>query len=177
MKKPNDPLTPREHEAHLLEVRAKIAANRQTRAEQQNLLGREDAQAQARAWLEPRARRGEDALRDLAQSFQHPGPPRVALLYAGGADPQDLEALLCCLCRDPLDRFLRAELARLIPPDRPSPSQIEAEGNRLDRAWRALEREEERIVRQLEAMGLTPDRRGDADPATVLADDDALASA
>lgn len=165
---------PADLENRIAEIRVKIAVNRGERAESRPLLTREEAKAQLKGWLDYRAQAGQKHLADIAQYLQHPNAA-VDLIHPHGLNRDRLEALFCSLCREHLERILTAELDRLIPTNRPTHKQSQAQQARLDVEWQSLEREEERLIRQLEGMGLTPDRRGDADPATVLADDAVLA--
>lgn len=176
MKKTDDTFPPQAARDRLTALRAKNAANRQAAAESVALLTRPDAETQLADWLDCRAREGRTHLARIAQYFQHPGAAGIRLFDPPGTDidPAALEDVLICLCRDTLERVMAEELWRVIPQDRPGHEQVAAAKRRLDAEWLVLEREEERLIRQMEAAGLTADRRGDADPATVLADDAAL---
>ena len=168
--------TSQDAKTRLLDLRAQNAANRQTRAEWEHLpLTLTDAKAQLSSWLDHKPRDAHARLAGVSQYLQHPGAHGVALFETEHDLPQLLESLLCFLFRDRLEPILLAELERIIPADRPGRARVEEERRRLDAEWRTLEREEERLIRRMEAEGAAVDRRGDADPATVLADDDALA--
>ena len=99
------------------------------------------------------------------------GPPVV--LPPGGPDPL---ALLAAAVPDALAAAIEARLAAAYEnaPEPITAADKAAELARIDGELADLERAEEAAIRAAEAAGMSVLRRGDADPAAVLAPDSAL---
>ena len=153
----------------IVSVRAKVA---RLKAERRNVatapIPFADALARVRSAIDKAAgTRRAVGLRPFMAPGETPG------LDLAGEMERDATATLCWLWGDRLaeliEQDLRAVYARPEAASMPEGGRVAALA-RLDRDIAAAEIEEERLIRQAEAAGVTVDRREDADPAAVLAE-------
>lgn len=89
----------------------------------------------------------------------------------------DAEALFCILNHDSLLAEIEKAIEAKVPADRPGLKEASLERERIDKEIFALGVREESVIRTLEAAGLAVNRRADALPEIVLADDPAKIAA
>lgn len=144
-----------------------------------------NTRAQLQAHAAPVARSRADAAREIDEAIARAtADGRQRIGYAVTAGPVskafelrdsapgmvDLWPLLLAVLGPKAVRAALLPYAEQLPPA-PDPSEHSARLAELEAELGGLEREEELAIRALEAQGLSVIRRGDADPAVVLADD------
>ena len=164
----------------LTDIRAKIAEL----AEKRDAVGtdqksRAETIKTVREVLAHRAAHGKELIDNFAHAAQF-GDFRGYLIPFSLSPDQiraEAEALFCILNHDSLLAEIEKAIEAKVPADRPGLKEARLECERIDKEIRALGVKEEHIVRELEAAGLAVNRRADADPAIVLADDPAKIAA
>lgn len=162
------PLTDiRQQIAELTEKRSAVRIEARSRAETLESL---------RMMIEARAEAGKELVEALANAAQYTTGHFDLVPFTLSIDQvrANLQSMVAFLNRDRLLEEIEAAVNRHVPADRPGLKEATTERERLDREIHALAVKEETMVRELEAAGLSVQRRADANPEIVLADDPAL---
>ncbi|MBK8183114.1 MAG: hypothetical protein IPK63_09515 [Candidatus Competibacteraceae bacterium] len=171
--------TPQHFEERLQALRVELADKQQALFEQNpDLLSQTEAIAQMKTALANRGQLAQERIAANAANLQWRGAkPQLAPLSYNlhqAVDTDHLVDLLILTAQPVLEKLLEADIKRLIPDSLPDSSKRQALRKQLEVQINTLEREEEKLIRTLEAQGREFYRRADAPPAIVLAPDSQL---
>lgn len=164
----------------LADLRAKIAEAEAKREALKNApLERDESIENAKAWISRKAQIGAQVVADCARQLQDPRANVELTEFGVNVDRlrAQLETLVVFLNREALEKAITAEINEQADPSRLSRVSIRDALAKLDAEIHGLCVREEVLVREIEAAGIPVNRRGDADPAIVLADDPARLAA
>lgn len=164
----------------LTDLRAKIAEAEAKREALKNApLDRDESIENAKAWLSRKAQIGAQVVADCARQLQNPGANVELTEFSmnDGRQLAQLETLVVFLNREALEKAITSEINEQADPSRLPRASIRDDLVKLGAEIHGLCVREEVLVREIEAAGIPVNRRADADPAIVLADDPAKIAA